>query len=56
MKDSVEDPPADGHPVIPPTAEELTARELAEIAEHGGAFDWIVDEPDLYDLGDGEPV
>lgn len=30
--------------------------ELALLAEHGGAFDWLNDEPDLYSLEDGEPV
>ena len=30
--------------------------ELAALAEHGGAFDWLWAEPDLYSLDDGEPV
>jgi hypothetical protein len=30
--------------------------ELAAIAQHGGVFDWLADEPDRYSLEDGEPV
>lgn len=30
--------------------------ELALLIERGGAFDWLLDEPDLYTLDDGEPV
>ena len=29
---------------------------LAAVAQHGGAFDWLRDEPDLYTEEDGEPV
>jgi hypothetical protein len=30
--------------------------DLAAIAQHGGALDWLHDEPDLYSDEDGEPV
>lgn len=30
--------------------------ELAVIAAHGKAFDWLADEPDIYSLEDGELV
>lgn len=30
--------------------------DLAVIAEHGGAFDWLHDEPDIYTSEDGEAV
>ena len=30
--------------------------ELAEVAQRGGAFSWLADEPDLYSARDGEPV
>lgn len=33
-----------------------TSEELACLAEQGGAFDWLSDEPELYSLADGEPV
>jgi hypothetical protein len=36
--------------------EDITADDLAAVAQHGGAFDWLRDEPDLYSLEDGEPV
>jgi len=35
---------------------ELSAAEMARIAEHGGAFEWLADEPDIYSDEDGEPV
>ena len=47
---------AGGSPVLPPAADELSSPELAALAERGGALDWLVDEPDLYSLDDGEPV
>jgi len=56
IKDYIEYLLAGGRPVTPPTVEPLNATELAEIAERGGAFDWLADEPDLYSLSDGEPV
>lgn len=36
-------------------SDELTD-DLAIIAEHGGAFDWLEDEPDIYTSEDGEAV
>ena len=36
--------------------DDITADDLAAVAQHGGAFDWLQDEPDLYSLEDGEPV
>ena len=36
--------------------DDTTSNDLAAIAQHGGAFDWLKDEPDLYTLEDGEPV
>ena len=39
------------------TAPDDTAgREIARLAAAGGAFDWLDEEPDLYDDGDGEPI
>lgn len=35
---------------------EVTTQEIMQIAHHGGAFDFLHDEPDLYTLEDGEPV
>lgn len=36
--------------------DELPSQELAVVAQHGGSFDWLADEPDLYSDEDGEPV
>ncbi len=36
--------------------QDITSDDLAAIAQHGGAFDWLRDEPDLYSEDDGEPV
>jgi hypothetical protein len=35
---------------------DLTTKELMQLAEKGGAFDFLHDEPDLYTTEDGEPV
>jgi hypothetical protein len=36
--------------------DELSAREIGRLAEYGGAFNWLADEPDLDSSSDGEPV
>jgi hypothetical protein len=36
--------------------DDVPSQELAAIAQHGGSFDWLEDEPDLYSDQDGEPV
>jgi hypothetical protein len=56
IKDYVEYLLAGGTPVVPREGEAPTAHELAALAERGGAFDWLADEPDLYSLVDGEAV
>jgi hypothetical protein len=33
-----------------------SSEDLAMMAEHGGAFDWLAEEPELYGPDDGEPV
>ena len=35
---------------------EPSAKELAGLAERGGSFDWLADEPEIYTVTDGEPV
>jgi hypothetical protein len=35
---------------------EPSTRELVQLAQKGGAFNFLDDEPDLYTLADGEPV
>jgi hypothetical protein len=35
---------------------DLPSTDLAAVAQHGGSFDWLEDEPDLYSDQDGEPV
>ncbi|MFZ4556941.1 MAG: hypothetical protein ACOYN8_11290 [Pseudanabaena sp.] len=36
--------------------EEVSTRDLMNLAMAGGSFDFLYDEPDLYTLEDGEPV
>ena len=36
--------------------DDTPARELAVLAARGGAFDWLENEPDLYDDTSGEPL
>jgi hypothetical protein len=35
---------------------EPSIQELMHLADQGGAFDFLHDEPDIYTLDDGEPV
>ncbi len=35
---------------------EPSTQELMQLAQRGGAFDFLDDEPDIYTLEDGEPV
>ncbi len=37
-------------------ADDTSAQEIAALATEGGAFDWLDEEPDLYDDSCGEPV
>ena len=46
-----------GAPVTLPLEEDdVSTDDLMALAERGGAFDWLKDEPDLYSTADGEPV
>lgn len=36
--------------------DDAPGREIARLALAGGAFDWLGEEPDLYDETSGEPV
>lgn len=36
--------------------DEPSVLDIASVAREGGAFDWLEDEPDLYDESSGEPV
>lgn len=56
IKDYVDYLLAGGQPVVPPLIDPPTSAELAHIAQHGGSFDWLADEPDIYSADDGEPV
>lgn len=56
IKDYVEYLLAGGEPLAPPAGDAPTSAELAALAQHGGAFDWLADEPELYSAEDGEPV
>lgn len=33
-----------------------TTPKIMKLAQSGGAFDFLADEPDLYSLEDGEPI
>ena len=37
-------------------ADDASGHEIAPLAAAGGAFDWLAEEPDLYDDTCGEPV
>ncbi|MBA2362245.1 MAG: hypothetical protein H0V86_01790 [Chloroflexia bacterium] len=56
VRDYVEYLLAGGQPVGPPADDEHNSRQLAVIAQRGGSFAWLDDEPDLYSSEDGEPV
>jgi hypothetical protein len=47
---------AGGLPVAALSESTISSDDLARLAERGGAFDWLVKEPDLYGPDDGEPV
>ena len=34
----------------------VSPQELATMAHHGGSFDWLAEEPEIYSDTDGEPV
>jgi hypothetical protein len=36
--------------------DELSTSEIIGLVQDGGAFDWLVDEPDLYSADDGEDL
>jgi len=55
IKDYVDYLLAGGEPIAPP-ADDLTPAQLAQLAQYGGSFDWLADEPEVYTLRDGEPV
>jgi hypothetical protein len=38
------------------SGQDTPSREIAALAAAGGAFDWLADEPDLYDDTCGEPL
>ncbi len=37
-------------------ADDISGQEIAALAAAGGAFDWLAEEPDLYDDTCGEPL
>jgi len=43
-----------GEPIMP--APEILPDELVELAQRGGAFDWLAEEPEIYSAADGEAV
>jgi hypothetical protein len=48
---------ASGGKRVPPVDWSVpSSLEIGAMADAGGAFDWLADEPDIYTLEDGEPV
>lgn len=45
-----------GEPVRAPDPDRPSGQEVAALAQHGGAFDWLAEEPEIYSLEDGKPV
>jgi hypothetical protein len=56
IKDYVDYLLSGGQPVAFSAADAPSASDLAALAQHGGAFDWLADEPELYSAEDGEPA
>ncbi len=56
IKDYVDYLLGGGQPLAHSVSEPPSALELAALAQHGGAFDWLADEPELYSDEDGEAV
>ena len=56
IKDYVDYLLAGGQPVTAAAEDEIEGKQLAALAERGGSFDWLADEPELYSDADGEPV
>ena len=56
IKDYIDYLLAGGRPVVPRESWAPTGVERAALAQDGGAFDWLADEPDLYSADDGEPI
>jgi hypothetical protein len=42
--------------ITPDQAESLPLGDIEGAAAHGGSFDWLTDEPDLYSSTDGEAL
>jgi hypothetical protein len=56
IRDYVDYLVAGGAPVGPRSDDDPSGMDLARLAQAGGSFDWLADEPDLYSDADGEPV
>jgi hypothetical protein len=56
IKDYVDYLLSGGKPVVVPDADAPTSDELSLLTQHGGAFDWLAEEPDIYSADDGEPL
>lgn len=56
IKDYVDYLLGGGQPVALSADEEPPSQELAALAQNGGGFDWLADEPDLYSADDGESI
>jgi hypothetical protein len=56
IKDYVDYLISGGQPIAPSAAEAPGSSALAALAQHGGSFEWLADEPDLYSADDGELI
>ena len=55
IKDYIAHLVAGGEPIAR-ASDDLTSTDLTALAQHGGSFDWLAEEPDLYTVEDGEPL
>jgi hypothetical protein len=55
IKDYIAHLVSGGEP-ISHTGDDVSAAEFSALAQHGGSFDWLAEEPDLYTIDDGEPL
>lgn len=49
-----QDPSASKNDIM--ISDELSPAEMTQIAQEGGAFEWLQDEPDIYSDEHGEPA
>ena len=56
IKDYVDYLIGGGQPIALAVTDVPGSSQLAALAQNGGGFDWLTDEPDLYSADDGELI